>query len=879
VAARNRHNPALFRYFLFFLAFLIIAGCALEFREKPEETVTGVSEISTTYHTLPNGVRVLVREDHSSPVAGVSVRVNIGAADEGQLAGSGIAHYVEHMFFKGTETRPVGEVFNQVKRAGGYINGFTGYDYTGYEITIPSDNVQVAVDIMVDCLSNAIFDLAEATKEKEVIMNEIRLNRDDPHRFSQKRLWETCYLTHPYKYPVIGYEDLFRKITRDDLIRFYREHYTAENIIISICGDIDSDALIAEIEKSFSPIPRKPGYTTVRPEEKQQITERSRTLEFVTTRSHLNIAYHTTELNHPDLFPLDLAAMILGDGASSRLYRILREEKKLVYTVNAWNYTPKDPGLFAVQAELDEKNLAQVKEIIFAEIERLANGDITDEELERYRKKLIAGYVFRLESVSVQASQLAQDLLLTGDYDFSRKYIEEMKKVTKDDISQAVRQYLRQENLSTVTLIPKKEKSEVPVKEKPALPEAMPVTLLNIRDLRVLVREKHSQPMVTILATAKGGLLTENDKNNGISKLMAALLTSGTKLRSKEDIMNQVEARGGSIGAYSARNSFGISITLLKEDLDFGLKLLAEILIDADFPEEELAKEKEIIKAAIREEETDVYATGSNLLSKTLFRNHPFHLNILGQEESIDRLNRRDVIRHYKTYLRRSNLVLAVYGDIDKASLEKSLRAKLGRVRSGKVKFPEYKKEELITEVRQVSRQMPKEQAVLITGYHGPSVSDKDRYAIEAASAIMSGGGGRLFKRIRDEAGLSYVIGAYPIFGLDTGTFIFYLATSKEKIEEARSLLIEEIDKLVALGVTEAELKKAKASLIGAKKISRQTNYNIAFENSLDELYGLGAGNYLKYEENINAITLDDIKQISAKYFKKTNYAIIRILP
>jgi zinc protease len=269
-----------------------------------------------------------------SGLVAVEAAVRTGSITEGEWIGSGVSHFVEHMLFKGTERRGVGEVEKEIQRCGGTYDAFTSYEYTGYRIVVPNENLPKILDLLSDVLRNAVFDSSELEKERAVILKELALNRDDPDRFLHLLNWSRAYTNHPYRHPIIGYESLFRSLTQEDVVRYYRERYVPNNMVLALAGDFQTSETAKTIHEKFIEMERKGVMEVEIPREPLQMSPRKNLVESNKVElAHIQMTYHTVSLRDPDLYSLDVLAILLGDGESSYLHRLLHREKGLVYQV------------------------------------------------------------------------------------------------------------------------------------------------------------------------------------------------------------------------------------------------------------------------------------------------------------------------------------------------------------------------------------------------------------------------------------------------------------------------------------------------------------------------------------------------------------------
>ena len=829
-------------------------------------------------YVLDNGLVLLIREVHDRPIVAVDLFLRAGLSAEGEKAGSGISHLLEHMIFKGTAKRGPGEIDRQIRSKGGDTNGFTSNDYTGYTITIPSKYALFALEVLEDAVFNPAIDPEEFEREKGVVMNEVRLNEDSPERSLNRLLFSTTYTTHIYRYPVIGYEDRLNGLTRDDVLAYHEKNYTPENMVLSIVGDIEAGEMLREVKGLFQGHPRSGTDPAAIRQEPLQLNTRVYEKYYDTGQTHLSIAFHSVELANKDLYALDLLSMILGDGDISILNKKLREEEKIVYGISAYNYTPQYPGLFVISALLDHENRDKVLSSIMEALEGVKSGDLPDELIESSKNKAIARHVFENEGVSSISSRMGIDELTAHDPGFSTRYRDGVVSVKKEDIARVANQYLNAENMTIASLIPKSEENgeEAPrIAEKSGLPIES-VTLKN--GLKALIKRDGSLPIVHIGVYMKGGLLAESDKDSGISNMTVHMLDKGTSLKSRGEIADFIESKGAALGLYSQNNSFGISIKLLKDDIDTGLELLKELVSSPSFPEPEIEQLKNEIKAAIRSEDKDIFATGSNLLKEKLFKVHPYRLRKIGNAQSVENLKRDDIIKFHDKYYVASNMVLTVFGDLEPLDIKNKIEKAFSDIPGGKPLFND-KREGAQKSIREERVKMDKEQALCMIGFHSADIMDKDRYTLEIISTLVSGGGSRLFTSIRDEKGLAYTLGGYQVSGPLAGYFVFYAATAPDAADAVKSYILEEVSGLRDAYLSDEELRSAKNNLMGKREMELETLGGESMLTGLDELYGLGFKNYTEYERHIESVTKEDVRRVSRKYFDPKRYSSVIVLP
>ena len=843
-----------------------------------DSTVITFPPSSAQKWVLPNGLTIIVQEDHSAPVASVQAWCATGSIDEDQHLGAGLSHILEHMLFKGTKTRSTNVIAQKIQDVGGYINAYTSFDRTVFWIDVPKDGVATALDVLADAMMNSTLPPEEYLKEQEVIRREFAMGLDDPDRVAGLLLFATAYQRHPYHFPVIGDIEIYNQLTQDQVMQYYKTRYVPNNLTFVVVGDVDAAKMRQQLTEFFKAYPEKSLKPVFIPEEPPQLGRREVHQEFATELTHLSLAWHIPEVTNPDVPALDLLSTILGDGRSSRLYRRVREEAGLVYRISAFSYTPGDPGLFGIDATLDPKKREAAEQLMLHILDEVKQSGVTAEELMKAKKMSLSHHLGALTTMRGQASDIGSNWLLTRNLNFSRDYLDAVQKVTLDDIKRVAAHYLTNENLTVISLNPK---GSLVAKAEAAKPisagEVQKFELSN--GLRLLVREDARLPLVAMGAVFRSGLLAETPQTNGITRLMAKALLKGTTTRTAEQIANEIEAVGGSISSEASNNTFSVSIEVTKPDVKLAVELLSDVLLNATMPEKAIAREKEIQIAAIKQEEEQLTTVARNILRQALFTQHPYALRANGSVDSVQRLNQRDLLEFRDRYVVAKNGVIFVFGDVKAAEVKQLFEQALGGMRPGALALTDAHPAAPLSKTESVESRKDKAQGVIMVGYRGADIFSPDRYALQLIDEASSDLGSRFFIRIREQMGLAYYVGASQMEGLVPGLFAFYLGTDPQKIEPVKTALLDEIGKLARDGLTNEELARAKKKLIGQQEIANQSNDSFGYQSALDELYGLGFNYYKSLQRNVDAVTLDDIKRVVAKYFRDQPYVLATVRP
>jgi zinc protease len=845
---------------------------------------------------LDNGLDVILKEDHSAPVASIQVWVKAGSANESEEE-AGITHLIEHMIFKGTPSRKTGEIARSIESSGGEINAYTTFDRTVYYVEIDCNSFDTALDVLLDAVQHSIFDPTELAREKEVVLEEYRRSMDLPETRLSWAMLDLCYKKHPYKRPIIGYESSIKSITREDILGYIDKWYTADNMALVAVGDFDSDDALNKVRYHVRDFPKRKGQNPSRTIEPEQADPRILFLKTDVQQIYLDISWHIPSLTHPHTPALDLLEIILGQGKSSRLYTKLKMERNLVRSIDAGAYPMADPGLFSVESTLNSENIKSAIETIAGEITRITREPVAETELSKAKKIAESEYLSEMEEMKGQARTLAFFETMMGDMNKADEYLEQLKALSSMDIMNVAGLYLRPNNLSIGVMSP--EGSNIDISEdqimeifhqkyinnmglndqsiKEGDKENSKMTLPN--GMRVIIKENHRLPLVSIRAVFLGGTRLERPECSGISSFVSKILTRGTNRMSASEIASTVESWAGEIEGFSGRNSFGISAKFLSKDLYQGLELLADLIINSSFPEDEIAKVREDILADINAKKDSPMPQLIDLFYSTLYRNHPYGQPDTGTVESINTIERSDLIKWYKSLALSSNLVLCVAGDVYKDEFMGKIEELLKGLDSSTFYQPEILPEPPLQGVREVHLERPGKQTHIMIGYLGPDLKSPDNAVITIIDAALSGQGGRLFMELRDKQSLAYSVSSFTRPGLETGMFGVYLACEPGKLSTAKEGIFKELEKVKEEGLSDQELEDAKRYLIGTEAIEYQTNGSQALRMALDEIYGLGYGHQQEFIREIRGVTSEDIKRVAKKFFIPNGYTIATVGP
>ncbi len=847
---------------------------------------------------LSNGLTLLVQEERSAPVVAIVTYVKAGFFDEPDRW-TGISHVLEHMFFKGTYRRGVGAVARETKSAGGYLNASTSYEHTAYFTVLPASGLATALDIQADALRNALIDPTELARELQVIIEEAKRKLDTPSAVVHETLHEVMFDRHRIRRWRIGYEDQLAGLTRDDLWAYYRSRYVPERTIVSIVGAVDAEQALSLARATYGDWPASPGAVDRSPEEPPHREVRARTLRGDVSQADLALGWRTVPPLHQDAPPLDIASSVLSSGRGSWLYRSLRE-RGVVTGISAHNYAPTELGVFSVNAELPVERLSEAVDGIAEEIARLSLRGPSTEGLDRARTLLQARWARRFETMEGRAGALAAAEALEDVTFLDREY-QMLAAVTPDQVREVAGRYLDPENVSAVAYLPEGEGLELTpnllarafavtaLQADQAIAVAVPpvkpsrpargtreaeVLHTSLPGADVLVRRKPGVPLVHLgifapkmefdpPAQAGLGALTVRSAVRGAGRLEAGALAYA------------FERLGGTLASSTASDWLGWGTSVMAEHLRKAAALLELVFRDPHLLAAEVESERGLMIAEAEQIADDMFRYPFQLAMSVAFGDQGYGLPVGGLPHTLPAITAADARAwHQRAILSVRPVVIAV-GDVEPERASEILAGAVGdwpeRIAvSGLAPFtwvPDGREAPARVVIR------AKAQAALAMVFPGPHRRDPDRTAAQVWSAVASGLGGRLFDALRDRRSLAYTVMATVWQKARAGALLSYIATSPQREEEARTSMLQELQRFAAEPVSENELRQAVNYLSGQAEVNRQSGAAVSGEILEAWVAGTGLHELEDPAALFRKVTTQDIQRVATRYLREPQRA------
>ena len=885
---------------------------------------------------LPNGMEVYLHLADFAPIVSVQVLVKTGSIDEDdkEVQEGGIAHVLEHMLFKGTKKYPnTGQIASTVEFEGGDINAYTTFDHTNYHLTAPSSFALKGAELLLDVVQNSLLDKEELERELEVIIEEIKRSRDNPNAVVSHNLFSLFYEGTRMAKPVIGDQIIVENFKREQVHHFYKKWYIPNNIIFIASGDFNGDEMwehLLKLSEDFLPQTVPLRERPPLPAKKAQPTAKIERGAWQEAR--IQIATTAPTLENHEMPIWDVFASILGEADSSRLNRILRDELQLITSIDCSCYTPKYPtGLLGIGFFGMANNAIHAVKIIVQEIRRLAEVPPTREELTRVLNTLKAQRIYSRESMDGISRCAGMSLQTSQKLEFENLYMESVSKVTGEQIrltAQKVISQLEAGNFHISVALGKESLPEITEKDFiEAIFHSVNMTHHNLEPLESSLQKSNSPnyskeswiahydkktselisevkqikiplpfgktlkinyrlskrlPVASGMLLLKGGLMNEPKEKNGVSGLMANMLTRGTQQQNYRKFIEELEDNASSISAFSSRDLFGMRFDSISENSLRTAQMLLDCFFRPEFSQSEWQRtHKETIEVLIAQKDSPA-ARLARVSQPLLFPNHPYALSGIGTEKSIENVTRDDAQEFWSQLFNAQEFVFSVAGDFDLRSFVNLIESEFKTFfdsdyinkEHGKQTppyFPE-KKDELVG-----FDELEREQAHITVSFRSYPISDPRRTALELGANILAGQGGRLFLDLRDKKSLAYTVSASQSPNVLAGVFTTYIATASHKTKEAIEGLKLHIERLAIEPPTEDELKRAQRSVLGSQNIESQHHNYQASQLAMSDVYGLDFDNFLRFSERVNAVTPEMVSNV-LKSLLSENPPIISIV-
>ncbi len=854
---------------------------------------------------LENGLRVIIRENHRTPVAVCNVWVGTGSNREPEAL-RGWSHGTEHMLFKGTARRGEGDFAREVAEAGGSTNAGTGYETTNYHITLPADQLPVAIDILADALFHSAFNADALDAEREVLVHENHMYDDVPFGYGVTWRWgmELAFDVSPYRHPIGGRDENLRERSREQIIAYWRSAYRPDNAIVVLVGDFAAEDAFTLIREKFGSIRRPDGPPDPQtdmveepPTEPRHDAPRLRIEQGDLKKCYAKLIFPAPGDKMDPGQVMGVIRQILAEGRSSRLYRQVQEERQLIDDFVVMMEAGPREGVAVIDLETDAGRLPAALKAVAAILEDIKQTGGTDQELERARVRVVRGFLFGAETVQGQAAVMGRYALL-DDLPGAFTFPDRVAGVTRTDVAAMAAEVFALDQLSVVIYAPENadladlpqdasglrrhlqgiltnETQPVRAKDLVTTPtrarsagggNAEPFVTENLTcGTEISYRLDRTLPVFAISLTTTGGACTETAADSGLAALTAAVQVKAAGGLDPATLHGRLEAEGASISPSTERDFSGLVLSGLTERMARPLQLLADLILRPDFPDAEIEQERRLALEELASLQDNPLQLGVVELRRMLYGDHPYGRPLVGTTESLPGLQRRQLLAAHASAWTTGNLRITLSGDFDPDELLPRLDGILAELPAGgrdrPAVGPARTPEEI--EVRRLQRRI--NQCVLLLGWPGPRDPNEDRPARMLFKEVLNGQSGRLFDALRNKRSLCYNTGVMSTAGFGQGMFLGYVLTAPESEDEARVAMLAELARMRESTVPATELDRARAKLIGNLLIAGQSNYARVSRAARNRIYGRPADDLEGLVTALRAVSPRDIQEVAAK--------------
>jgi len=865
---------------------LMVGAPAAAAQLTPTVSHTLVGDVATA--KLPNGLEVILLENHAAPVVSWFVYYKVGSRNEA-VGWTGSTHLLEHMMFKGTKTLKKGQVAQLLARNGARFNANTWTDFTDYFETYSSDKLEMGLRLEADRMRNSLILDSERQSEMTVVRNEMERGESSPWRTLYEEVTSQAYKAHPYHHPVIGWRSDVENVPTSRLHAFYDTYYYPNNAVAVLVGDFKTPEALALIEKYFGAIAPNPHIPPMYTSEEPQEGPKRFTLHRRGETNLVQLAWHIPAVTHPDLAPLQVLETILGAGATSRLYQGL-VEKQLASSADADCGTQRDPSLFRLSATLQPGVAHEtVEKALDAEIETIKTTPVTPDELQKAQNQVEAGMILSSDGTEGLARQFGFYAATAGDWQYGLKLLDRIKHVTPEDLMRVAKTYFTVDNETVgyykaepegpIHVIPKNAGAGRAVGSKA---KVQPLPLLDFEKraarphalTKPEVRQLKNGLTLVVLDNpqsktfALSGFVRTGDVHNpagkwGLASMTADMLDKGSATRDKLAIARDLEQVGASVGFSGGTETTGISASGLVKDLDKTLDVLAEDLTTPAFPATELEKARAQWIASIKQNEDQPETRASRAFNHAIFpAGHPYYVpEPVERIQALQSLTPEDLKAFYAGHYGPNDTVITLVGPITADQAAVKLTARFERwPQLAAVPAETFPKVPAVQHPETVIPMMDKTNVAIYLGNASPITrDDPDYYAAALANYVLGGDPltAKLAVTLRDEMGLTYDVRSRFTATWGAGPWISTITVNRANVPTALQEMRGLIGRFVKTGLSEGDLAKAKSTFIGSLAVGLSTNSGMAGSLADIEKYGLGLDYWSRYPTIIQGVTLE----------------------
>lgn len=845
-------------------------------------------------YTLPNGLRLIVHEDHKAPIAAVNIWYHVGSKNE-KMGKSGFAHLFEHLMFNGSENYNT-DYFQALEAIGGTdLNGTTNEDRTNYFQNVPIGALDQVLWLESDRMGHLLgaIDQAKLDEQRGVVQNEKRQGENQPYARGWDIIQKESYPPyHPYGHTVIGEMEDLNAASVEDVHEWFKSYYGAANAVVVVAGDITAEAAYEKVIKYFGNIPAGP--TIARPSVNLNLRTGETRAEFQdrVPNHQITMVWNTVQWGTQEGVWLDLASDVLASGKNSRLFKTLVYEKQLCDRAGAFVGPSEIAGNFFINATVKQgKTVAEVEAAIKEVLEEfLANGP-TEEEVKRVKASYFASFIKRLERIGGfggKSDLLAENEVYGGSPDAYKQRLVWYNETSAKNIHETAKKYLSDGRFTLIcnpfpeysvsgTEVDRSKPPAVDTKVSAAFPDLKRTTLKN--GMKVVLARRTESPTVSASLMFDAGYCSDNFGGSlGLASLGMDMLDEGTKSLSSLQINERLQLLGASLNTSSDLDYSYVHLNTLIQSLDQSLDLMADVVLNPSFPEADFKRLQAQQISGIKNEKKSPQGMVMRVMPELLYgKGHPYAMPMSGsgEEASVEMLTLDEVKGFYTRWLRPNNATIVVTGDITMEELTKKLEKHFAAWKKGDVPkkvIPVVKKSASANRIYLIDRP-ESQQSLMVAGYLTNPYGEMDETAVEQMNNVLGGDfTSRINLNIREDKHWSYGSRSMILNTNGQRPYIVYAPVQTDKTKESIQEVEKEVNAYVGdKPITQAEFDKTKQNTILG--MSGMWETNAAVNRSVRELvkYKLPEDYWKKYSNRVQSLSLEDVRMTAKSMVKPDN--------
>ena len=832
------------------------------------------------------GLKVLFIDAPGSSMGSVQIWFRAGSALENSN-NRGIAHFLEHMFFKGSSQLSGDDIARKVESFGGELNAFTSFDYTCYYINTPGLRLIQAVDILLDMVADPLFKEEEIYPEKAVVFEEYLGSLDNPNNYAFNQLQKTCF-TKGYAHPILGNKKTIKNFHRKQLLDFRKKFYTRNNCMLMVAGDLKKKKeIIKHVERYNIPSGSDNVFPTFRLRSTSCVDVHTRDVH----HCQLSFAINAPDLKKPEAAAEDLAITCLGHGESSLLYKHLVAQNTLADQAGAYTTFMNQGGFHLIKIvfpyEHLNKILIQTKNILF----QIFDQGFSHPDIRKAKNQYLDSKIYERESLESFAFSQGQDYAQTGDVKSEEEYLNQIEKATLNYVNQSLKNLLTRaihislqipahadisaakKSISAfnkkIDTLSKIDKKNVPPKNKTTLSRVDPKVKKTVikKGITLLHRNNNLSPTFVLHAYISSGHTHENKQNQGAHNLIAQLLTrgyNGINLIKFKEILENFSA---TLSGFAGKNAYGLALHGQTRHFDELVEHFIGCLLNSDMKSNEIHHFKKIFMRTLEKQKKDPYRICFKNVKKIMFRGHPYAQEALGTAAGLKKIRRQDILSLHHANLSQKNILISCFGDVEYEHAYSALEPLLGSLKERVFKFK--KRNCKISGNNNVHIPLERAQVHFFTGIPTGGFGLKENLHLKILNTHLSRFTSELFKNLREKKGLCY--SSYPVYypALEAGYWGIYVASSVQKIDTAIKYIKKIIEQLQKNGLSKKNFNTAKNIIEGKELLNLQTNEDYANLYSITILHRYDIDFHHKELRTIKNLTYNDFQQQLTKILSR----------